>query len=210
MPSHALDMALPLENLPERSAPTRKVHTVHFLDIDPETQERLDACDWDLYESTIATGLVKAGKRYAGSSVRPDVIFQVSIVIDPQRQITQISLETKPHAEAKIREMVRGFRMRGEQYAAEKVELAGLNPSPAEFRHPDYYTILHRELKPLSRIDYSDDENKKAAEVWTETSLLMVIERVRSLNLLAELPREEVVWVGVNSPRDWYDHVTKI
>ena len=203
-------MALPLENLPEHSAPTRKVHTVHFLDIDPETQERLDACDWDLYESTIATGLVKAGKRYAGSSVRPDVIFQVSIVTDPQRQITQISLETKPHAEAKIREMVRGFRMRGEQYAAEKVELAGLNPSPAEFRHPDYYTILHRELKPLSRIDYSDDENKKAAEVWTETSLLMVIERVRSLNLLAELPREEVVWVGVNSPRDWYDHVTKI
>ena len=203
-------MALPLENLPERSAPTRKVHTVHFLDIDPETQERLDACDWDLYESTIATGLVKAGKRYAGSSVRPNVIFQVSIVTDPQRQITQISLETKPHAEAKIREMVRGFRMRGEQYAAEKVELAGLNPSPAEFRHPDYYTILHRELKPLSRIDYSDDENKKAAEVWTETSLLMVIERVRSLNLLAELPREEVVWIGVNSPRDWYDHVTKI
>ena len=210
MPSHAQDMTLTLENLPERAAPARKAHTVHFLEVDPKTQERLDECDWNLYESTVASGLVEAGRRYAGSSARPEAIFQVSVVTDPQRQITGISLGTKPHAKAKIREMVRGLRARGEQYAAEKLELAGLNPNPAEFHHPNYYTILHRELKPLSRIDYGDDENNRAAEVWIKTSLLKAVEHVRSLNLLATWPREEAVWIGVNPPRDWYDHVTKI
>jgi len=183
---------------------------VHFLDIIPDTQERLDECDWNLYESTIEVGLVEAAKRYKGSSAMPDAIFQVSVVTDPQRQVTEISVETKPHTQAKVRELEEWFRTRNEHYLAEKLETAGLNPNPTDFRHPNYYTILHRELRPLDRINYNDDENRKAAEVWVETSLLKVIKRVRPLDLLAGLPREEEVWMGVNSPRDWYDHVTKI
>jgi len=210
MPSHAENVALPLENLPKRSVPTRKAHTAHFLDISPDTQERLDECDWNLYERTVEVGLVEAVKRTKGSSAMPDAIFQVSVATDPQRQITGISLETKPHAHAKVRELARWFRTRDEQYVAEELERAGLNPSPTDFRYPNYYTILHRELRSLDRIDYGDEENKRAAEVWIETSLLRVMDRVRSLNLLESLPRAEEVWIGINSPRDWYDHVTKI
>lgn len=203
-------MFLPLESLPERSTPPRKSHTAHFLNISPETQGRLDECDWNLYERTVEVGLVKAVKRYKSFSAMPDAIFQVSVATDPQRQITGISLETKPDAHAKVRELARWFRTRNEQYVAEELEKAGLNPSPADFRYPNYYTILHRELRSLDRIDYGDEEDKRAAEVWIETSLLRVMDRVKSLGLLASLPREEEVWIGINSPRDWYDHVTKI
>lgn len=200
-------MVLPLENLPERSAPTRKDHTAHFLDIGIETQEKLDGCDWNLYERTIEAGLIEATKRYKSASAGPDAVFQISVVTDPQRQITEIAFETKPHAQAKVRELAEWFRTRNEHHLAEKLETAGLNPNPTDFRHPNYYTILHRELRPLDRIDYSDEENKRAAKVWIETSLLKVMDRIRSFDLLAVLPREEEVWIGVNSPRDWYDHV---
>lgn len=204
------NMALSLENLPERSAPARKPHTAHFLDVDPRTQEKLDECDWDLYEKTVATGLVEAGKRDAASSIRPEEIFQVSIVTDPQRQITQISLETETHAKAAVRELARWLRTRGERYAAEKLEHIGLNPNPVEFHSADYYSILHRELKLLGKIDYGNDENRRAAEVWAGTSRLEVVERVRSLGLLASLPQKDGIWLGVSSPNTLYDHATKI
>lgn len=210
---HAEASALPLENLPERSTPTPRGYTAHFLNIRPETQEMLDKCDWSLYESTVTIALEKAVKRYNGDLTMSEEIYQVSIATDPQRQITEISFETRPHAEAVVRGMVKWLHTRlnpSDRYLVEKLEADGFNPNPVEFLFPNYYTILHRELKPLAGIDYDDAENRTATEVWIETSLLKVVERVRHLKLLVQLPQKEGIWLGVNSPRARYDHVTKI
>ena len=179
------------------------------MEITSETQRALDGCDWKAYEKNVIAGLLETVKRYNNAS-HGEKVFQVSIVTDPQRQKTEISLETKAHARQYIERSAEWFRERSLSAEAEKLEIAGYDTNPAEFLHPAYYTILHRELRPLDGLDYSDNEARRAAEVWVEIALLEVVERVKSLNLLATLPQEAGVWIGISSPQDQYDHVTAV
>ena len=198
-----------LENLPKPVTPPVKDRSTYVLEINSETQQVLDGCDWKAYEKNVITGLLETVKRYNKAS-HGEQVFQVSIITDPQRQKTEISLETKAHARQYIEWSAEWLRERGLSAEAEKLEIAGYNTNPAEFLHPAYYTILHRELRPLDGVDYSDDEARKAAEVWCEIALLEVVERVRSLYLLADLPLEAEAWIGISSPRTQYDHVTSM
>ncbi len=202
-------LILPLENLPEPIRPTPKSYTIHFLEINAETQQLLDECDWNIYENSVLEGMQEAVKRYIKTSLL-EKIYQVSIGTDPQSQITTISFETKTHAQAQIQQSAEWFREHGLKEVAEQTEGTEYNPNPADFLNSNYYTILHRELRSLNKVDYSSKENENAAEAWIEPSLFKIVERVQALNLFAELPREEEIWIGISSPHYWYDHVIKV
>lgn len=173
-------------------------------------KQAIDACDWDAYEESVFSLLRVAVEQYLRQS-SGEKVYQISIWTDPQTQVSAVSFETRKHAEEHISKWAQIFRHKyADEETAVRLEADGYNNNPANFKHSRLLEREHPELAALDGLDYRFVTHRHAADARISASLRKVVRWAREQNALGSLPREEVVWIGVNSPRDWYDHVTKI
>ena len=198
MPSEAdQEPILPFGDLPQPTPPQMPASQPRKRK--PSQVKRLiDSCDWGAYETSVIDLLQQAVEQYHRQHA-DEKVFQVSIWTDPQVQVSAINFETKKHAEEQIAEQAPGYR-----------NATGYNDNPAGFKYCQFLERKHREIAAIDELNYFYHTHREAADARISASLRKVVKRTREMSILARLPREEVVWIGVNSPRDWYDHVTKI
>ncbi|GEM_PF-945171 len=203
------EFLLPLGDLPQ-PAPSRKIDARPQTRKPSRVRQAIDACDWDAYEENVFSLLRAAVEDYLRQSSGEEV-YQISIWTDPQTQVSAVSFETKKHAEEHISKWAQIFRQKyADEETAARLEADGYNNNPADFKHSRLLERKHPELVAIDGLDYRYVTHQHAAGARISASLRKVVKRAREQNALADLPREEIVWIGVNSPRDWYDHVTKI
>jgi hypothetical protein len=172
----------------------------------------LSQINWTKYEenvlATVQKAIAKYCKRYAKSE--DNQIYQVSIWTDPQVAQTSISFETKAHARQELLTKIQFFIKEKLPKEAKQLETLGYNTNPADFRFPCFQTKVHRELDTLTELDYTNATTSTAVDARLETSLSRVAKQIIDAKILDKLPREETIFLGVSSPRDWYDHVVKV
>lgn len=192
--------------------PRSKGHRTLLPPVPSAAQQLLDGLDWEQYRTTVLETVRQAvedyRQRYANQ--KNERVFQISLWTDPQAQITAINFETKEHAGEFVREWATFWREKGEPLHAEKIERRGYTNNPASFKYQQFRTVRHPELAGMQEIEFYYAKNMRAALTYIKKNLLLVVQRLRDEDILAPLPREETVWIGVNSARDWYDHVRKI
>ena len=125
-------------------------------------------------------------------------VYQVSIWTDPQAQITAVNFETKEHAAEHMKNWPRFLKAKD------------YNGDPADFKHKEFLLGKHPEIESIDDLDYQFKTHRYAADARISTSLRKVVKRILNLKILENLPREDELWVGINSPHDWYDHVIKV
>ncbi len=187
--------------------PTNNIHKP--LD---NTQRLLKSIDWALYEENVLKTVGVAVKKYVEKflSSPEDKVFQISIWTDPQSGKTAISFETKRHAETHLQEQIAYWRSRGNEQGIRQSELLQYNDNPGDFQYSEFHVILHHELIPLRELDFRYQKHMRAAQVRIKASLANVLKRMAAEGTVEQLPREQNVWIGISSPRDWYDCVQKI
>ena len=173
----------------------------------------LENVDWVYYERNVLDAFWTAAYKFARMTRLGECafepVFQVGIWTDVCHSYTAINFETKQHAElVKQREEDR-FSKRGKTRASAGFQDFPYNTSPADFLYTQFHTMSHTELRPLEDLVRRDLDNRKLAEGLVERSLLRVRDEAVSVPW-RYLPREELVWFGINSPRDWYDHVIEV
>jgi hypothetical protein len=175
-------------------------------------QMLLESVDWALYEEDVLRAVKAAIKDYTQKFVSSpeDKVSQISIWTDPQSRKTAISFETRGHAEVQIQEQIAFWRSRGNEQGIRQSELLQYNGNPADFQYSEFYTMLHHELTPLRELDFRYQKHVRAAQICIKASLTNVVKRIISEGIIKPLPREQDVWIGISSPRDWYDCVQKI
>jgi hypothetical protein len=162
--------------------------------------------DWAAYERSVEAAVRRAVDSYA--RVRsPEFVFQISIWTDPQARVTAVGFETREHAGLLIEQAAQRFRARGRSDIADKIWRLGYASNPADFKYREYLTINHPELEALAEVDFADHAQEQAVLSRISESLIAAVERLERDGAFRDLPREQVVWIGVNSPKDWYDHV---
>ena len=175
-----------------------------------QVKQLIDSCDWGAYETSVVDLLQQAVGQYQRQHA-DEKVFQISIWTDPQTQSSAINFETKKHAEEHIAKWAQIFRGKYEdEITAARLEAEGYNNNPADFKFCQFLERKHPEIAATGELDYRYTTHRHAADARISASLRKVVKRVREGNALNGMPREEVVWIGVSSPRDWYDHVTKI
>ena len=175
-----------------------------------QVKQLIDSCDWGAYETSVLDLLQQAIGQYR-RQYADEKVFQISIWTDPQVQASAINFETKKHAEEHIAKWAQIFsRKYDDEKTAARLEAEGYNDNPADFKHCQFLERKHPEIAAISGLDYRYMTHRHTADARISASLRKVVKRARDGNVFAVLPREEVVWIGVSSPRDWYDHVTQI
>lgn len=172
--------------------------------------------DWNQYELEVIALVHRANAECL--RVAPDKkISQISIWTDVQSRCSAVSFETKAHARSFIESKINYFKKLGKkkgQYieieVIREIESRGYNCNPADFEMREAATCLHPSLQPLEEVDFSDMERKWVIEAVVEEALLRVVERLRLGRAFCSLVLEKDVWIGISSPRDWYDHVQKL
>lgn len=207
-PVPELQLDLPLDNL----SPGKRGETGHSYHVPVEVWKLLEGLDWHLYEANVFQGLRDAVEEYRRlfEGAEGEGVYQIAIWTDAQAQQTAISFETRLHAEAVIQKSAEYWQNRGDELYAQEIRDLDFNGNPADFRFDRFHVVSHPELIRLQKLDYADRAQSIAADVHIEVALLRVIERVLAEGIMRELPREEAIWIGISSPRDWYDHVRKI
>jgi len=163
-----------------------------------QVKQLIESGDWEAYETSVLDLLRQAIGHYR-RQYASEKVYQVSIWTDPQVQVSAVNFETKKHAEEQIAEQAPMYR-----------NASGYNDNPAGFKYCRFLERKHPEIATIGELNYFYHTHRYAANARISTSLRKVVKRAKEENLFAGLPREEIVWIGVNSPRDWYDHVTKI
>ena len=163
--------------------------------------------DWVLYESEVITGLSAAVARYLSGEVRGSVepLAQVSVITYPQHQESAIGFQT-----------LRGLRARGGVFlrsapgAIAPVVDVVTYTSPGDFDLRDFHTIRHASLAPLASFNFDAEGAMEGALASLEPHLVAARDRGLATGVFKALPRGERFWIGVNSARDWYDHVIEL
>ena len=198
MPAEAdKELTLPFDDLPQPIPPQVPAHQPRKRK-PSQVKQLIASGDWETYEASVLDLLRQAVEEYQKCHAS-EKVYQVSIWTDPQVQISAINFETKRHAEEQLAKQAPAYR-------SEK----GYNDNPADFKRCEFLRREHPEIAAIDGLNYSYHTHRQAADARISTSLRKVVKRAREQNVFAGLPREEEVWIGVNSPRDWYDHVTKI
>ena len=199
----------------------------------------LDAVDWVGYEDEVVE-LVRQSVAAFNEAQTGKKISQISIWTDVQGCVSAVSFETRAHAAQAIQSLKDFLEKEIERLGTknrkpfeslnavlrqqrEEAENLEYNTNPANFEFREVRTFEHPGLLLLQESgflavkDERDEHviaawnhNKRAAEACVEISLLRVVERLLEEKVLQPLRMEECVWIGVSSPRDWYDHVRKI
>ena len=154
----------------------------------------------------------QAIEKYNGlySEAASEKVYQVSIWTDPQIQESAINFETKHHAEDHIKKWAAIFRDKyNDEATASRLETEGFNSSPADFKHTVFFTQNHPEIAELNKLDFQYTTHSHAAEAHISAALRKAVKQIKHSKMLNQLPREQVVYIGTNSPRDWYDHISK-
>ena len=200
--------SLPFDDLPSPTDPPQDDH----WHVGPEVKDLLDGVDWQMYEANVVQSVREAVGKFCRlhNTVGTDKIYQISIWTDAQAGITAVNFETRQHADEFRETWIQQWQEGGRGEWAEEMVRLPYSSSPADFKYKEFLVVRHPELERLMELDYSVAEKSKAANVWIEASLLRVVERIVAEDTLSGLPREDVVWIGISSPRDWYDHVRKI
>ena len=198
MPAEAdKELILPFGDLPQPMPPQMPASQPRKRK-PSQVKQLIESGDWETYEANVLDLLRQAIEQYQ-RQYADEKVYQISIWTDPQVQVSAINFETKKHAEEQIAEQAPSHR-----------NLEGYNDNPADFKRCQFLERKHPEKAAIDELNYFYHTHRQAADARISASLRKVIKRARDENVLAGLPREEVVWIGVNSPRDWYDHVTKI
>ncbi len=162
---------------------------------------------WPRYEEEVLLAIEDALRHYRagrkGSAVEP--LCQVSVSTDPTSGVTAVGFETLQHA---LRQGGRFVNRPGDSEGP-LVELVTYQ-YPSEFEFRDYHCVYHEVLLPLVRFGPGMGEHRSTVLEWIEQSLLRVREQVLAAGMLEGVPRGPEFWYGINSPRDWYDHVIKL
>lgn len=179
-------------------------------------RQLIRSIDWELYRSRVKSfitdSLARYGKSNSDSPTHPP-IFQLSICTDAQSLETEININSAASARESIAQQVRYFRSKdgwAVAAAADRQELTPYSVDPADFLFPRFGVIDHPELRVLRDVDMSDRDERRAVEGIIEVHLLEVAEELLREGVFRAIPREEHVWVGISSPRDWYDQVRKV
>jgi len=198
MPAEAdQELVLPFGDLPQ-PAPPRVQASQPRMRRPSQVKQLIGSGDWEAYEASVLDLLQQAVDQYQ-QRYASEKVYQISIWTDPQVQVSAINFETKKHAEEQNAAQAPAFR-----------NAEGYNGNPAGFKYCRFLERKHPEIAAINGLNYFYHTHRYAADARISASLRKVVKRVREQNMLAGLPREEEAWIGVNSPRDWYDHVTKI
>lgn len=167
--------------------------------------------DWQEYEGEVVTLVQKAKKKYNTTfSSSTDAVSQISIWTDPASQCTVVNFETKQNSEEYITKWSQKFRQRGWIEDADQLERNGYTPNPANFKYPEFISLYHWCLAQLNQIDYAAESDARTVKGYIEASLQTAVNRVVSEHILENLLAEEEVWIGINSPDGWYDHIQRV
>lgn len=178
----------------------------------PQVKLILDSCDWNAYEENILAAMQQAIEKYNQlcSKAPGEKVYQVSIWTDPQTQESAINFETKSHAEDHTKKWAGIFRDKyNDEPTALRLEAEGFNGNPADFKHTVFFTQHHPEIAALDKLNFQYTTHSHAAEARISASLRKAVKQIKHSKMLNQLLREEVIYIGTNSPRDWYDHVSQ-
>jgi hypothetical protein len=81
---------------------------------------------------------------------------------------------------------------------------------PSEFEFSEDHCVWNTSLYPLAGLDFSDEATREAVMVRIGAVLREVQQRLIATGVLDALPRGEVLAFGINSAREWHDHVTEV
>ena len=178
-----------------------------------EFAQALEEVDWRSYQNNVMAALKEALEKYralyAGGGV--NLISQIALWTAPYQHITAVSFETHVHAQRMIDFQTHYDRSSDPE--ATDVDDRFLNAfqgNPAAFKYQMFHTFQHLELAALSEFDLNEPELDEALLLKIEANLQVVVEQVQQSQLLRDEPTEDEVWIGVNSPLDWYDDVIKM
>ncbi len=203
---------LPFNALPQPTPP-QKLTTRPQIRKPSKIKQLIDKGDWKAYEENVLETVRQAIEKYRQlyTDSVTEKVFQVSIWTDPQTQTTAVNFETREHATAHTAKWAQIWREKyQDEETATRLEKEGYNGNPADFKHREFLTHKHPEIEAIDQLNYYYTTHRYAADARISASLRKVVQQIRKQNVLDGLPREEEVWIGVNSPRDWYDHVVKV
>jgi hypothetical protein len=168
--------------------------------------EILKKVDWTRYEEEVFLAVEDAVRHYnagaKGSNL--ETVSQISLTTSPQTRVTTIGFETLSHAVS-----LGSFVVRRPEDADPQIELTHY-VSPEDFQFREYHAVYHPALLPLAELKLSIPEQEQPALRVIETHLLSVRDHLVLHDVLGRLPRAQTFWIGINSPRDWYDHVLRL
>ena len=167
---------------------------------------------WTKFENNVVEGIYKSILKFNSTfgTIPPITVYQMAICTSIQACGTSIDFETRDHALEHLQHRISIFRESGHTASSEENAKLLYNPNQADFKYWGFHNISHPELEPLRRLNLDDKALTNAAEEYIEMSLLRVVQRLLDENTLADLPQDEAIWVGISSPRSWYDHVQKL
>ena len=178
-----------------------------------EFAQALEEVDWRSYQDNVMAALKEALEKYrtlyAGGGV--NLISQIALWTAPYQHITAVSFETHVHAQKMI-DLDTNY-VRGSDPEVDALDGRFLNAfqgNPADFEYQMFHTFQHLELAALSEFDLNEPELDTALLLKIEANLLVVVEQIQQSQMLRDEPTEDEVWIGVNSPLDWYDDVIKM
>lgn len=172
-----------------------------------EINQVLDAIPWDRYEEEVYLAVDDAIRHYVRGTKgsRKDPVTQVSVWTAPQHRLTAVGFETLNHAISQGG----AFVNRPGPGQTPRVELVTYQ-QPADFEFREYHCVYHPALLGLMRLNFNDGRQARGAMERVEKRLLRVRDRVIHEGMVDQLPKSAVLWIGINSPRDWYDHVLEL
>jgi hypothetical protein len=174
------------------------------------TTEDLRRIDWESYKRAVFDCVVGTFERYRtpdqNHGPRPPV-FQVAIWTDAPARLTGVSIETLTNAQKSKARTIAWDRENGFDEHAEMEELCPFAANPADFQFHSFGSMRHPALVVAGTYDPSSESDKVVLNSAIEIGLRIVVARLDSAGVFRRIPRENQVWVGVSSARDWYDDV---
>lgn len=167
--------------------------------------------DWQQYENEVAQAVQSAIAQFTQQHLEDaEKVYQISIATAPQSRETCIGFETKQHAMKEVQESDAWWRERSKPKVADSVTASLYNENLADFKYAGFHCIKNPSLRPLKQLDFYKEAYEMAALKKIHHHLLQVLNHLLLDNVFHRLPKEDQLWVGVNSPRDWYDCVTDV
>lgn len=179
-------------------------------------REIVQSIDWTDFRKRVRSSVLSALSRYSqpelDSGVRPP-IFQISICTDAQSLETEISINSLERAQESIRQLISFLRSKKGWAVAAAADVQLLRPysnNPADFLYPRFEIVEHPELMAIRQVDLRDPSQRAVVEGMIEVHLLDLADRLETEGVFRRIQRETQVWIGISSPRDWYDHVRAV
>ncbi len=167
-------------------------------------QAKLDATDWNAYESRIID-LTKAGVEAYLAAAASIKIFQLSIWTDLDARVSAINFETASHAQLYCEEYANRLKDEKLYGKAAEVLAAGRSSNPANFLYRDAAECYHPELEPLRKL-LGTRARFTQADAYLSERLKAVRSKILEIGILKNAPHEGRVWFGISSEESWYDH----